>query len=235
MYSCREGQDARERREDMDVPMPRRAGCPRAARRSGMAGSGTMPPRSDAASGRLWFPPGIRAIGLMAEWSCSGLQSRVRRFDSDSGLHLVAEDRAPARLPRKRPRQSRASFSVSSASLRRRRHIPVPGSRVIVRLRKIGLLRRSCCGSSGSCVDPVAEDRAPARLPRKRSRQSRASFSVSFASLRRRRHILVPGTRAFVMARRCGLLPRFRCGRSGHCEVGRAFPSPSGKRRPKGG
>jgi hypothetical protein len=169
MYSCREGQDARERRRYMDVLMPRSAGCPRAARRSGMAGSGTMPPRSDAASGRLWFPPGIRAIGLMAEWSCSGLQSRVRRFDSDSGLHLVAEDRAPARLPRKRSRQSRASFSVSSASLRRRRHIPVPG------------------------------------------------------------------TRAFVMARRCGLLPRFRCGRSGHCEVGRAFPSPSGRRRPKGG
>jgi hypothetical protein len=26
-------------------------------------------------------------IGLMAEWSCSGLQIRVRRFDSDSGLH----------------------------------------------------------------------------------------------------------------------------------------------------
>jgi hypothetical protein len=153
MYSCREGQDARERRRYMDVLMPRRAGCPRAARRSGMAGSGTMPPRSDAASGRLWFPPGIRAIGLMAEWSCSGLQSRVRRFDSDSGLHLVAEDRAPARLPRKRSRQSRASFSVSSASLRRRRHILVPGSRVIVSLRKI-------C----SCLDLVAEDRAPASI-----------------------------------------------------------------------
>jgi hypothetical protein len=27
--------------------------------------------------------------GLVAEWSCSGLQSRVRRFDSDPGLHLV--------------------------------------------------------------------------------------------------------------------------------------------------
>ena len=24
----------------------------------------------------------------MAEWSCSGLQLRVRRFDSDSGLHF---------------------------------------------------------------------------------------------------------------------------------------------------
>ena len=27
--------------------------------------------------------------GLVAEWSCSGLQSRVRRFDSDLGLHCV--------------------------------------------------------------------------------------------------------------------------------------------------
>ncbi len=26
----------------------------------------------------------------MAEWSCSGLQSRLRRFDSDPGLHLGA-------------------------------------------------------------------------------------------------------------------------------------------------
>ncbi len=26
------------------------------------------------------------ATGLVAEWSCSGLQSRVRRFDSDLGL-----------------------------------------------------------------------------------------------------------------------------------------------------
>ena len=26
------------------------------------------------------------ATGLVAEWSCSGLQSRVRRFDSDPGL-----------------------------------------------------------------------------------------------------------------------------------------------------
>ena len=26
--------------------------------------------------------------GWMAEWSCSGLQLRVRRFDSDSSLHF---------------------------------------------------------------------------------------------------------------------------------------------------
>ncbi len=29
--------------------------------------------------------------GLVAEWSCSGLQSRVRRFDSDPGLHISKE------------------------------------------------------------------------------------------------------------------------------------------------
>jgi hypothetical protein len=33
--------------------------------------------------------------GLVAEWSCSGLQIRVRRFDSDPGLH------AYQRLPRR--------------------------------------------------------------------------------------------------------------------------------------
>ena len=27
--------------------------------------------------------------GQVAEWSCSGLQSRVRRFDSDPGLHSI--------------------------------------------------------------------------------------------------------------------------------------------------
>jgi hypothetical protein len=26
--------------------------------------------------------------GQVAEWSCSGLQSRLRRFDSDPGLHI---------------------------------------------------------------------------------------------------------------------------------------------------
>jgi hypothetical protein len=29
----------------------------------------------------------IKTDGQVAEWSCSGLQSRVRRFDSDLGLH----------------------------------------------------------------------------------------------------------------------------------------------------
>lgn len=27
--------------------------------------------------------------GKVAEWSCSGLQLRVRRFDSDLSLHLI--------------------------------------------------------------------------------------------------------------------------------------------------
>ncbi len=34
--------------------------------------------------------------GLVAEWSCSGLQIRVRRFDSDPGLHVVPADAARA-------------------------------------------------------------------------------------------------------------------------------------------
>jgi hypothetical protein len=30
-------------------------------------------------------------LGRVAEWSCSGLQSRVRRFDSDLGLQKVVQ------------------------------------------------------------------------------------------------------------------------------------------------
>ena len=30
----------------------------------------------------------IQSTGLVAEWLCSGLQIRVRRFNSDPGLHL---------------------------------------------------------------------------------------------------------------------------------------------------
>ncbi len=33
--------------------------------------------------------------GGMAEWSCSGLQSRQRRFDSDSRLHYNDETTRP--------------------------------------------------------------------------------------------------------------------------------------------
>jgi hypothetical protein len=36
--------------------------------------------------------------GQVAEWSCSGLQSRVRRFDSDLGLHCEQRPRRPRRL-----------------------------------------------------------------------------------------------------------------------------------------
>jgi hypothetical protein len=45
-------------------------------------------------SGVLFFTDNLRSSwshsrsnGLVAEWSCSGLQIRVRRFDSDLGLH----------------------------------------------------------------------------------------------------------------------------------------------------
>ena len=43
----------------------------------------------------LFFRAGVGKLvdvssdGQVAEWSCSGLQSRVRRFDSDPGLHPV--------------------------------------------------------------------------------------------------------------------------------------------------
>ncbi len=43
----------------------------------------------------LFFRAGVGKLadvssdGQVAEWSCSGLQSRVRRFDSDPGLHSM--------------------------------------------------------------------------------------------------------------------------------------------------
>jgi hypothetical protein len=43
----------------------------------------------------LFFTAGLGKLaevssnGQVAEWSCSGLQSRVRRFDSDPGLHSL--------------------------------------------------------------------------------------------------------------------------------------------------
>ena len=40
--------------------------------------------------------------GLVAEWSCSGLQSRVRRFDSDPGLH-VSRDASRCRVRDRQP------------------------------------------------------------------------------------------------------------------------------------
>lgn len=43
-----------------------------------------------------------KPTGLVAEWLCSGLQSRVRRFNSDPGLHLrkILCDRRIAKRPR---------------------------------------------------------------------------------------------------------------------------------------
>lgn len=55
-------------------------------------GSADMPPRGGfvfQAPARAWTPgqlPGRPNTGLVAEWLCSGLQSRVRRFNSDPGL-----------------------------------------------------------------------------------------------------------------------------------------------------
>jgi hypothetical protein len=43
----------------------------------------------EVASSRLVSRSIFLALGGMAEWSCSGLQSRGRRFDSDSRLHQL--------------------------------------------------------------------------------------------------------------------------------------------------
>lgn len=37
----------------------------------------------------------VQRTGQVAEWSCSGLQSRVRRFDSDPGLQCERESQRP--------------------------------------------------------------------------------------------------------------------------------------------
>ena len=57
-------------------------------------------PRLSAVGDRMRLPGDLRSAsrscqnrftdGQVAEWSCSGLQSRVRRFDSDPGLHPIA-------------------------------------------------------------------------------------------------------------------------------------------------
>ncbi len=39
----------------------------------------------------FWYPD-LTHRGWVAEWSCSGLQSRVRRFDSDPSLHFLWPD-----------------------------------------------------------------------------------------------------------------------------------------------
>ncbi len=51
-----------------------------------------------------------QSTGLVAEWSCSGLQSRVRRFDSDPGL----AQRRSARV-RSRPRRHSGTSSLGKA------------------------------------------------------------------------------------------------------------------------
>ena len=41
---------------------------------------------------------GFKPAGWVAEWLCSGLQSRVPRFDSGPSLHLYRTDGGPLRL-----------------------------------------------------------------------------------------------------------------------------------------
>ena len=52
--------------------------------------SSNLVSRSSFAAGRTWFS--LRSLGVpgwVAEWLCSGLQSRGRRFDSDPSLHYL--------------------------------------------------------------------------------------------------------------------------------------------------
>jgi hypothetical protein len=66
-------------------------------------------------------PPGSRR-GQVAEWSCSGLQSRVRRFDSDPGLQsLPAGSGIPAATVSSLARPSLASLRVGPPSPSARR------------------------------------------------------------------------------------------------------------------
>src|SRR3546814_8717209 len=42
------------------------------------------------------FNPEQQVTGLVAEWLCSGLQSRVRRFNSDPGLQFPVRATGPS-------------------------------------------------------------------------------------------------------------------------------------------
>ena len=71
----------------------------------GVASSSLVSRSSSSRSPDSWS--GLRISGRdgwVAEWSCSGLQSRVRRFDSDPSLHY-ASHRVPHRLQLSQPSQ----------------------------------------------------------------------------------------------------------------------------------
>ncbi len=44
----------------------------------------------------------VSCYGPMAEWLCSGLQNRVHRFNSGSGLHLLIDAMTPRRFEPRR-------------------------------------------------------------------------------------------------------------------------------------
>lgn len=52
--------------------------------RDGLGSAGVFPESQRA----VWLATIGQVTGLVAEWSCSGLQIRVRRFDSDPGLQV---------------------------------------------------------------------------------------------------------------------------------------------------
>ena len=75
-----------------------------------------------------------KPIGLVAEWSCSGLQSRVRRFDSDPGLQtsrmrlclLPFAERANIRHATQAARGARMAKSVDARDLKSLGGNPIP-------------------------------------------------------------------------------------------------------------
>ena len=92
------------------------------------------------------------AIGLVAEWLCSGLQIRVRRFNSDLGLQIlsasIAESRNKSRL--------RPGFLFVA---RMRHHAPAARMAELVDARDL----KSLTGN-GMWVRPPL--RAPRRFPK---------------------------------------------------------------------
>src|SRR3546814_11054396 len=64
------------------------------------------------------FNPEQQVTGLVAEWSCSGLQSRVRRFNSDPGLQFPVRATGPSGTCREnRQARGRPDFAEDSVAM----------------------------------------------------------------------------------------------------------------------
>src|SRR3546814_10106366 len=73
---------------------------------------------SDVCSSDLIFNPEQQVTGLVAEWLCSGLQSRVRRFNSDPGLQFPVRATGPSGTCREnRQARGRPDFAEDSVAM----------------------------------------------------------------------------------------------------------------------